>query len=290
MANQLGRLKSYLVVVTGLKMYIRVNIIGIGLTMNESQRSAYLQRLGTKPLYLRSPLGGAKKSPNYRFSKDPTSYEPKTPQLLPEVETKQLNISAELVSRERINSSKGKRLSIEVEPSLSASLRMTFQYYLIDLVPLGIRVPSVLKTFAVLSEVPSDIDKARDSLLIQNAETLLLNILRALGVTIQKLPPFKSFNWPLDFSMDSEKETAEEEKVKSALSGFLRRQQERDLFEHLLLFGGGNRLVFDEIDLLSFSLFKFYGLPEMLAVPSLKRRTWEDLQEFRKAVALKNGD
>ena len=269
-------------------MYICLKLADIGLTMNESKRSAYLGRLGVEPLYLRSPLHGAKKSPDYRFSKDLTSSEQKTLQVSPKVEGKHLNISTQPVSANNISLSKVKRLSDEGKPSPTLSLRMSFQYCLIDLATLGNRGSAVSRTFAVLSEVPSDIDKARDLLSVQNTGTLLLNILRALGVSIQKLPPLKTFNWPLDFSIDTEKETAEEERVKSALVGFLQRQQERDLFEHLLLFGGGDRLVFDERDVLSFSLCKVYGLSEMLAVPSLKRQVWEDLQEFRKAISLGN--
>tara|TARA_B100001059_G_scaffold236504_1_gene287356 strand:+ start:181 stop:957 length:777 start_codon:yes stop_codon:yes gene_type:complete len=258
--------------------------------MNESKRSAYLERLGTKPLYLRSPLGGAKKSPNYSFSKDPTPSVAKTLQVFPKVETNQPNIPAEPELRERPNSFNEKKSSNEDGSTPASSLRMTFQYYLIDLVTPGNSGSSVLRTFAVLSEIPSDMDEERDSLLMRDTGRLLLNILRALGAPIKKLPALNSFDWPLDFSMDSEKETSEEENVKSALIGFLQRQHERDLFEHMLLFGGGNRLAFDERDLLSFSLCKVYGLPEMLAVPSLKRQTWEDLQDFRKAISLGDRD
>ena len=61
------------------------------------------------------------------------------------------------------------------------------------------------KIFAVLIEMPSELDKTGDSLLEQNTSVLFLNILRALGATIDKLPSFKIFNWPLDFSTDAEK-------------------------------------------------------------------------------------
>jgi len=269
---------------------LTLNIIVFGRVMNESERSAYLARLGAEPLYLRSPLEGARKSPIYQFSNDPALSGKKNVVVASDVEIKQPKSAAQSVSSEMITPPQGTRLINQGKPSLTSSFRMTFQYYLIDSAKLVDSDSTMPRIFGVLIEMPSELDKTGDSLLEQNTSVLFLNILRALGATIDKLPSFKIFNWPLDFSTDAEKEVVEEEKVKSALVGFLQRQQERDLFEHLLLFGGGDRLVFDDSDALPFSLCKVNGLPEMLAVPSLKRETWRILQEFKKVISLGNKD
>ena len=258
--------------------------------MNESQRSAYLARLGAEPLYLRSPLEGARKSPIYQFLKDSTLSEKKNVVVASDVEIKQSKSAAQSLSLEMITPPQGTRLVNLGKPNLTASFRMTFQYYLIDLASPADSESSVSKIFAVLVEIPSDLGNTRDSLLVQDIRGLFLNILRALGATIDELPSFKIFNWPLDFGTDSEEEVVEKEKVKSALVGFLQRQQERDMFKHLLLLGGGDRLVFDDSDALPFFLCKVYGLPEMLAVPSLKREAWKDLQGFKKVIFLGNKD
>ena len=69
-----------------------LNIIVFGRVMNESERSAYLARLGAEPLYLRSPLEGARKSPIYQFSNDPALSGKKNVVVASDVEIKQPKI------------------------------------------------------------------------------------------------------------------------------------------------------------------------------------------------------
>ena len=251
--------------------------------MNESQRIAYLKAMGVDQYYPRRVLSHAKASPCYQFDQPPRESEPpaKVPTPEPVILKEETTTEPKRKPRPVPRAVKDKpaqpapvRSRSAADAKRASGFSFNLEYY---------RVHSDL---AVIADRPPQITGDQQ----QQAMELLSAILAAVLPTEQdKLPRADRFSWPLatDLAVDSSTEQAAK-----ALQGFIRSKQEQDGFSNLLLFTevlAGLLAGKDpgEPDLpVQFTgselrLTPCHGLHSMLAVPALKRDTWQALQALR---------
>lgn len=272
--------------------------------MNETQRQAYLQVMGIQPYFPRVPVPGAKPSPLYAIevateiapiarttpdkhapvaaNRTPPAARPKTAP----IQAAALNIAAAAASSVPKSSTQAPATSALHAASPSPAgpgLRFCLNYYRIS------------STFAVIDEVPFDhTHRVSDSVLL-----LLRAILQALGVNSEAIE-FKPepFNWPLETSIDVQVDPALA--AQQALLGYMAMRQQRDSFQHLLVFAaqlstllpedrqiqGENNVGDNQTEPAGpYSITVTHSLQSLLAHPILKRETWAHLQALRQRLA-----
>lgn len=285
--------------------------------MNELKRQAYLRTMGIQTYFPRVVLQGAKPSPVYDMSAY-KQLEPAAIELAEQVDNgvagDQGADNEKLDNLDAINALRSRPLSRrtakvaaidadledacerpqaedkqqahntalkQAEPEMvqDSELRFDLQYFKIN------------KNLAVINEVP------RQAAEQVNKESLILMaaILKALGQGVgdQRLQA-EAFSWPLATGYSMKNPPVIE--AAKALSGFLQMRQEVDGFANLLVFAGQVEEVLlsqaPEGSVRDFQCDKGYfitvtsSLHSMLAVPSLKKEVWQQLQALRKRVDL----
>lgn len=283
--------------------------------MNESLRQAYLEAMGIQVYFPRRSLPAALKSPHYDMPPLVDSVEPadskstvaiklaanETEQVLSVKAVDQLRASTAALAKSKrsrdvgpTSPHKGQRgkspaetataVPLKVdrfkEESSAAELRFDLNYFLIN------------QRLAVIDEVPHQ--QGGDSSVAANQ--LLLAIVAALDIKLgdSKLTVEK-FTWPLPAAMHIE--TNPKQAASDALQGFIQRRHEIDQFENLLVFAvqldellknkseQSNQCDFKDSDG-DFHLTLCASLHAMLANPSLKKSTWQDVQPLRKRLTV----
>jgi hypothetical protein len=285
--------------------------------MNELKRQAYLRTMGIQAYFPRVVLQGAKPSPVYDMSAD-KQLEPTAIELAEgvdneavdnqEIGNKKLDnldainaLRSRPLSRRAVNVaptetprkdvaepsqvddkkqvSKTPPMQTESEVAQDSELRFDLHYFKIN------------EKLAVINEVPHQAAEQvnKESLILMTA------ILKALGQDIgdQRLQA-ESFSWPLAAGYSMKNPPAIE--AAKALSGFLQMRQEVDGFANLLVFAGQVEEVLlsqaPDSSVRDFQCDKGYfitvtsSLHSMLAVPSLKKEVWQQLQALRKRIDL----
>ena len=266
--------------------------------MNERKRQAYLEAMDIQTYFPRQQLPGAKPSPLYDFpieqspvlvdlaedSPSVLSREGTRPDGLHALE--ELRSSGTAVRKATVTPIKKPDASsdsengvqpenaVQQEPRLSFTLR----YYRIN------------EKLAVLDEMPGQASRE----LSERSTSLLQAILRALGqaenTTNLKV---EEFSWPMRSGYPL-KDTPQAEAAK-AISGFLQMRKETDGFGNLLVFAGqleevllqfeGSNNARDFESSRGYFITVTHSLASMLAVPTLKRDVWEQLQAIRKRIS-----
>ncbi len=282
--------------------------------MNELKRQAYLQAMDIQTYFPRMNLKGAKSSPAYDIAVE-NSANP----LLQEATTRSNTSKAVKWSRSLADSNRTASVSpirpneaataakVDSTPAQSVaisgaradptdSVATTQAIAAADLhteLRFDLLYFRINEKLAVIDEVPhqgSDQSK-KQSLVLMKA------ILKALGQDDEATNlQSEVFSWPLATGYSMKNAPAIE--AGKALSGFLQMRHETDGFSNLLVFAGQIENLLLTQDHLEphrdFESDKGYfvtvtrSLHSILAVPTLKREVWQQLQALRKRIAILN--
>ena len=252
--------------------------------MNESHRIAYLNAMGIDQYYPRRELPRAKPSPHFEFDAEP---EPTSP--LPAAATK---LQAKAKASSRLQALKDEPAPVEPVPNIPAPPRRTSTRKIATESTAAAKLSFVLDYYAINNVLAVLVDRppqiAREQQ--QQAAELLQGILRAvLPVAPADLPRPENFSWPLLATMAGDRS---EQSAARALHGFIRSKQERDGFANLVVFSEqlGPLLQQAQAAAADFPatftgrelrLTLCHSLSSMLALPEMKRETWQGLQALR---------
>ena len=262
--------------------------------MNENQRQAYLQAMGIQVYFPRLVLPGARPSPDYFFSEEPLKQKqqdeivggsgqhaesvaiPITEAAVPKPDGEaEAETGAEADSGTDIvlsQSAPGEDTLAEEE------LRFSLQYFKIN------------DQIAVINEIPHVKSHHHSG----ESITLLKAILAALGIDSGQcqFEPGR-FDWPITTGLprgDDEQLVA-----RNALFGFIRKRQEIDKFDNLILFCARIESLIQssesgvaahdfESTKHGFHITVTRSLHAMLSIPLLKCSVWQDLQVLKARV------
>jgi len=266
--------------------------------MNERKRQAYLEAMDIQTYFPRQQLPGARPSPFYDFpiepspvaaelTEEPTAAlsqgvaRPDGLHAIEELRAKPAVVHEATVTqiiKPEESSDQGGVVeqgdAEQQEPRLSFTLR----YYRIN------------EKLAVLDEMPGQASRE----LSEKSTSLLRAILKALGQSDNTANlKVEEFSWPMRSGYPM-KDTPQAEAAK-AISGFLQMRKETDGFSNLLVFAGqldevllqfdGSNNVRDFESSKGYFITVTHSLASMLAVPTLKRDVWEQLQAIRKRIS-----
>ena len=259
--------------------------------MNENQRQAYLKAMGIQVYFPRRVLPGARPSPDYHVSAEPleqkqqaevtgdsrqyresvtiAAAEPALPE--PNVEAR-AKTGAEAVSETDIVLASS---TPEDDTLAEEELRFSLQYFKIN------------DQIAVINEIPHV--KSHHS--SGESITLLKAILAALGIDSSQCQ-FEPgcFDWPITTDLDPGED--QQLVARKAVFGFIRKRQEIDKFDNLILFCARTEPLIQssesgvashdfEFTEHGFHITVTRSLHAMLSIPLLKRSVWQDLQALK---------
>jgi len=273
--------------------------------MDEIRRQAYLRAMGIDNYFHRqpSPVAQAQEGLNVQVENnlDTTQTREKsestaglTPTLLPNLHGKVSITSAEAIKKpnheqagkidQEARDYNGKdavdpseKAESQVSESLNSGgdseleeLRFCLQFYPVN------------EQVAVINEIPY-LDNGKSNGSIQS---LLLAILKALEVTLDKLEEPQMFRWPLAADDNASAERLPEALL--TLEGFMHKRLESSSYSYLLVFAGQSAELLQSDNTIS-SIFGdqsaeiivTQSLHTLLRVPVLKKQVWEDLRSLQ---------
>jgi len=245
----------------------------------EQQRQVYLEAMGIQAYFPRRVLPGARVSPDYEIESRPATAGHLPEPEKPTADAVQVKTEHAQISQPKVYS---RLRPPQIDENSESQLRFKLRYL------------SINQTLSVVDELPF-LQSGNDN---SRSLALLHSILRALQVT-PATDAFQAevFNWPLTENRTIQ--GSEIDQARQAVNGFIRRRFEMHGFKVLLVFTSQLDQVIVPQSLpaqpaqftypgLGFHVAVSKSLHAMLAVPTLKKSLWQDLQSARKLLAVES--